>query len=483
MVSSSSTWSDDFVLGKVLECRLAAGNPPGAVFVGLYPQTAPSSLNSLGGGGAAMVRAGSAKTLAHEVGHALGLGHAPCAMPAGAADPAFPAYEPYEPSGYRVASIGEYGWDVMTRQIHDPHVDHDFMGYCIDPWISIYHYVKLSNASGISSAAVQPWGSGHALRLAAPGASFIQTNGPEPGESRDHLYVLGAIDRGERVELHSVRRVHGHPAPVGIYETPYRVVVEDADRRTLAMVNISCDMSPEAGLLPLPFAVSLPASGDAARIVVERDGEPIISLDAPRHAPELEITDLSVNDGHLRVRWRASHAEAPDMTYWVRFSGDGGETWRALSVDAADGEFDTPVAGMPGGGSCVIEVVAHDGFHSVYRASEPFELPLQPPVARIIAPRPEEELSSNRDVLLSAAAFSPQEGPLPNEALVWSSNRDGELGSGGRLVIDELSAGRHLLRVTATDARGERSAAEVEIDVPPNGHRAGSSAQTGGHPR
>lgn len=470
-VSNTSNWNNTFVFIKVDDARLAAGNPPGVVFVGLYPQTAPSSLSSFGGGGVAIVRAGSARTLAHEVGHALGLPHAPCAMPPGApTDPTYPAYEPYDPSGSPFATIGEYGWDVMTRQIHDPHVDHDVMSYCVNPWISIHNYKKLSAATGISSFAVQPWKDGQPPPVAGAGAGFIQTDAAENGEPSDHLYVLGAISAEHRVELHAVRRVRGHPTPFAPYETPYRVLIEAADGRTLASAAITCGLSAKGELSQLPFAVSLPASDDATRIVVERDGEPIHSVDAPPNAPELEITDFSLNNDVLRVRWRSRHADDRELTYWVRFSADGGETWRALTVDPDDGEYEAPLAHLSGGGACVIEVAAHDGFHSVYRATDPFELPLQPPVARIVEPRPESELESGRDVLLSGSGSSPQDGALPNESLGWSSDRDGELGFGRRLVVDELSQGRHRLRVAATDARGEQSVAEVEIDVPANGH-------------
>ena len=71
-------------------------------------------------------------TFLHEIGHTLGLPHAPCGGVAGA-DPDFP---------YSDGRIGVLGFDIAERALLD--LEHrDLMGYCSPSWISDYNYDKL----------------------------------------------------------------------------------------------------------------------------------------------------------------------------------------------------------------------------------------------------------------------------------------------------------------------------------------------------
>lgn len=74
----------------------------------------------------------SAYTMAHEIGHAHGRGHAPCGGPRGV-DKKFP---------YSDGSIGVYGFDLENKEQFDPGY-YDMMGYCEPRWISDYTYKAL----------------------------------------------------------------------------------------------------------------------------------------------------------------------------------------------------------------------------------------------------------------------------------------------------------------------------------------------------
>ena len=68
-------------------------------------------------------------TIAHELGHNLGLWHAPCGG-AGGPDPLFP-----DPNG----RIGSWGYDRAAGRLVSPYVP-DIMSYCPSEWIGDYHF-------------------------------------------------------------------------------------------------------------------------------------------------------------------------------------------------------------------------------------------------------------------------------------------------------------------------------------------------------
>ena len=72
------------------------------------------------------------ETFAHEVGHNMGLRHAPCGG-AGGPDPRFP---------YRDGGTGVWGYNPAGGGIIDPDQYKDLMGYCNPSWVSDYSFEK-----------------------------------------------------------------------------------------------------------------------------------------------------------------------------------------------------------------------------------------------------------------------------------------------------------------------------------------------------
>ena len=70
----------------------------------------------------------SALVLAHELGHNLSLGHAPCGTPG---DPLYP---------YPDGSIGAWGYDSRLERLWPPDDSYDLMSYCGPKWISDHYF-------------------------------------------------------------------------------------------------------------------------------------------------------------------------------------------------------------------------------------------------------------------------------------------------------------------------------------------------------
>ena len=105
----------------------------GGCVAGLGP--VPSAGDQLRRGAIGLGFGDAGGTMAHELGHSLGLPHAPCGGVAGP-DPNFP---------YAGGGVGSWGYDARTKTLLSPDNHSDLMGYCDNEWISDYTYENVFN--------------------------------------------------------------------------------------------------------------------------------------------------------------------------------------------------------------------------------------------------------------------------------------------------------------------------------------------------
>jgi hypothetical protein len=68
-------------------------------------------------------------------------------------------------------------------------------------------------------------------------------------------------------------------------------------------------------------------------------------------------------------------------------------------------------------------------------------------------------------VTLQAVADDPEDGSLPDNALAWTSDRDGLLAKGRLAHVHGLSAGDHVVALSATDREGKSATRRVLIHI------------------
>ncbi len=114
----------------------SGGCVAGLGFLGSPGQTYTRAAIGLGFSGSSAL-----DTAVHELGHNHGRDHAPCGTQG---EPSYP---------YSGASIGVYGYHLLTKKLYSPSKYVDMMSYCNPTWISDYTFTHLFNHTTMVSGA------------------------------------------------------------------------------------------------------------------------------------------------------------------------------------------------------------------------------------------------------------------------------------------------------------------------------------------
>ncbi len=201
-------------------------------------------------------------TIAHELGHNMSLGHAPCGGAPGP-DPSFP-----HPDG----SVGNWGYDFAKRRLVRPHRP-DLMGYCDKPWISDYHFTQALR---------------HRLRNEGASAAALAA---DPVKS---LLLWGGVDTTETPFLNPAFVADASPV-LPDSAGDYTVTGRDASDRELFSLNFAMPMAvseQEAAISFFVFALPMRANWAEVLTSVTLSGpEGTATLDADSDLPMTILRD------------------------------------------------------------------------------------------------------------------------------------------------------------------------------------------------
>lgn len=89
------------------------------------------------------------------------------------------------------------------------------------------------------------------------------------------------------------------------------------------------------------------------------------------------------------------------------------------------------------------------------------------PIAIITAPADQSEFFDTQTIVLTGEGTDTEDGALTGESLVWTSDLDGEIGTGEELQVDgsAVTLGVHNITLTVTDADGGEGTDVIQISV------------------
>jgi hypothetical protein len=404
--------------------------------------------NGRGGQGRAVYCDLAGSSLAHEIGHNLGLRHPGTPDACNAQDP-----QSYWPAVYADATMQEYGYNFILDTVVGPAVPNrhlDLMTYCVPVWVSPLHYRMLYNAD------LQP--------QAVPGGTIAQ--------EENYIVAAGRVDDQGAVEflpfwqISSTVPLGNPPAGEG-----YCLELRDGANAVLQGHCFNLDFFNYQGYMSMTvdsFVVALPLDPATTRVVLRQGALDLGQVTVSAHAPT--VTVQGPNGGEtatdpLVVTWTATDLDGDELAYQISYSADDGATWLPLAVNLTGTMvFSAPLALLPGSTSAGVRVRASDGFHTAADMSDgPFSVGQKAPVVSILHP-----VTASNPLLpltLQGAAYDLEDGFLEGDALSWYSDRDGALGTGSELRVEVLSPGWHTLTLTATDSQANSTSVVVVFRI------------------
>ncbi|MBL1277873.1 MAG: hypothetical protein COB30_017475 [Ectothiorhodospiraceae bacterium] len=442
-------------LMNVLRQRYAASGRD-AIHYALMKRGIPTAYGGCGGGNVGASFVGGGSTMAQEIGHALGRGHAPGAP---GADASYPAY-----THPKTPTIGEFGMDYATGAIYKPSNSNDFMGYAGNPWVSPYTYRGL-----INGVRTQP--------SPSPAASGADDSFADLGEDlrfqREHLYLSFSVSCNGDVDLQSGFSLVGPSGNSNGESTDHSIELHDgqdnilwAKRLMLEGAHQNHDDS------HTQYSESIPMLDGAAKLVFKcGHAAGATTIDIPKKAPTVSIKPLKMDtcneqSGTVTLNWESQCGKGEKVASIIRFSNDGGKNWRPVAVELVESQYMVDFDQLPGGKECKLQVIVSTTLRTAMAETETFAVAQTAAQAMISPVQQDEQTQKSGVVELAGCAYSP-DGCAEEGDCRWNSSLDGDLGCGEYLIANNLTPGEHVISLTAPDGMGGKTRAEHTVLVPP----------------
>ena len=469
--------------------RTIDGNRTDVIYYGLLPTGIP--IANVGGCASSGVTSGSiggGVTMAHEIGHACGLPHAPCGTPG---DPAYPAYEPYDAAGVPNASLGDYGLNINNGALRTPG-QKDLMSYCGGDWFSIYNYQRLFDNARLNPV----W---RTIRFDIPELmdpylwpwEYIPDPYPEwlPHDwkrmiTEPLISIIAVIGPMDQVQVHSVMRLDTSARLDGAVRS---------DKYAVQLIGHNGEIVSEAPLMRLPSEgcgggggcgcgcdghdndkgpflaqAMLPdrEPGQALRIVAlgpdDKEPHEIWSRHAPKSPPKVEELWVDIDGDAGQAKWAVDQYDDYPLTYTLLFSKDDGRSWNSLASGLTETVARFEASHLPAG-ELTFRILAHDGFFSAKSDTRGQKMPERAPGLAILHPTPGTAVPQGTPLRLWAAVDLRNGQKVDPEACEWRLD-DEPMGTGPDLFVTAPKAGRHVALITVKTRAGFAEA-KVEFET------------------
>jgi len=201
---------------------------------------------------------------------------------------------------------------------------------------------------------------------------------------------------------------------------------------------------------------ALPVLSRTVLVEVSRSANaPAVSVTAPTAGQVLSGDEVTFS-------WTGSDSDGDALSYVVEYSVDGGAGYETIAVGHKSTSLTVDRASLAGSATARVRVTASDGTRTASAESPSFTVSQNAPEVFIHSPAA-NSIGGAGALVLDATAYDTEDGRLDSSAIQWASGTDGNLGTGGLVILypEDLAPGLHWLTATVTDSSGTTGYAEL----------------------
>jgi hypothetical protein len=478
-------------------------NRPDVIYYGLFPKKMPGST---GAGCSTMpeingifIKAASGPsqapwTMAHELGHYLGLGHAPCDAIGGPTlgsnfDHNYPAYEPYDSvpllapgSGTGTGTIaiahgiiGEYALNLNDGGTIYPPTSYDLMSYCPFSCFGLYHYGLLILHQLLDPTFIDdtPWWFEYVtmvdphfppeLWLPDPPLSDplhfsgIKVNAKVKARNPESLIsVIGLVHSNKEIEVRSIVRLQAFSNLVEGKESEFVVELVDMDGKILSTAPLykmpssgycnSCRNGKDNPLsTPYVFQAFLEDVAAGALIRISRHEKEIWVRHAPSTPVHIQSFTVSVSKhgSVVVVNWNLKASSDQEPEVWLQWSEDKdrGKIWHGLATGLMGKRVELDISILPPG-PIRLRMLANDGFYTATSRSVSIKVPDRPPSVAILYPHNNTKIPIKGTLRLWGVCTDSYGKSVNPESVTWLINNK-KVAIGFDVFVTAPAEGKH----------------------------------------
>jgi len=394
---------------------------------------------------------------------------------------------------------GEMGNVVASSQhLNSPNAE--LMSYCFGAefgvlWASDTTYTTLRDSINAR------FGTDTAPTLASanprtPGSTTSSQVQSERGSSQeeDYLLVKGQLDiKEDTLEFRSFTTVTTTPGRVdAISPDPGSYTLQALDETGNVIEEVSfkpripvTKKLSEVGIFSVPLQAD-PAiegvqvlgggngnslsgkSGSGALTTNDVLGSKSASPNSPTVTVQYPNGGEDLSGDEVALEWSSDDPDGDSLSYTVKYSRNGGATWKALATSWPRDSLTVDAGALGGTSNGLVRVQASDGFNTAQDESDgTFGTSNVPPSASIFSPSDGAVIGQTGTVALNGSGSDTEDGSLSGPALEWRTASGDSLGTGETIDVPaaNFSLGTHTIELVATDSFGASDTASVSIQV------------------